>query len=86
LPPGFTIEEDAGVGEPWKAAVIVGALLLALVVPRWVLKPKKRPWQIWVPAAAAAALLVSGLITRYWLWVSTFGIVLPIEIWRTLPA
>jgi hypothetical protein len=73
------------VTELWRALIVCLALVLAYAIPRYVLTPETRPWQIWTPAALATALLVTGLVMRYWLWVFCFGLTLPIEVWRTLP-
>jgi len=71
--------------ELWQALVACVGLVLAYVIPRSVLGPESHPWQVWSPAALATALLSAGVIARYWLWVFVFGLMLPIEIWRTFP-
>ena len=76
---------DLRVSEPWHALVVVAALVLAYCIPRYALTPEGRPWQIWIPTGAACALLIAALIMRGWLVVIVFGLVVPIDVWRTLP-
>jgi hypothetical protein len=72
-------------GRAWYDLLVVAALLLAYVVPRYFLRPERHPWEIWIPAAFAGAVIVGALATENWALAAVAGVVVPIEIWRTLP-
>jgi hypothetical protein len=77
--------QDVGVGDRWYIVVVVCALIAAYVVPRFLLRPEWRPWQIWAPAALAVAVIIGALATGNWGLAGIFAVFMPIEIWRTLP-
>jgi hypothetical protein len=65
--------------------LVLVVLAAAYAIPRFLLAPERRPWQIWLPAVVAIVAVVWGIASRDWAFASIFAIVLLIEIWRTLP-
>lgn len=72
-------------GPAWYDLLVVAVLLVAYVAPRYLLRPDRHPWEIWIPAAFACAVIGGALATENWALAAVAGVVVTIEIWRTLP-
>ena len=69
--------QDVGVGHRWYIVFVVGALIAAYVVPRFLLRPERRPWQIWAPAALAVAVIIGAFATGNWGLAGIFTMFMP---------
>jgi hypothetical protein len=71
--------------ESWRVLLMLVAFAAAYTIPRYLLTPERQPWQVWLPAGLAMGVVVGGAAIGDWGLAAIFGVVLPIEIWRTLP-